>query len=111
MKVDLKDYSPIGNQVLLKLDVKGTTDAGIILQKGKADKWLEVTKIGSIVQTVKVGDFIILGQPQQMVQLEFEKEQYIQVREHDIVGYVDKSSFGKKVLDTLTGNSKQKNLA
>ncbi len=48
MNVIIDDYEPMGNQVLLKLEIKGTTESGIIMNKKQADKWMTVVKVGAL---------------------------------------------------------------
>ncbi len=88
MIVDLKSYEPIGNQVLLMLNVKGETDSGIILGKKKAEKWMLVAKTGSLVSAVNRGDYVIMGEPRGMAHLQFGDQSFMQVSEHDIIGVV-----------------------
>ena len=97
-KVTLQDYEPIGHHVLLKLTVKGETESGIILDKKKADKWMEVAKVGSLVTSVEPGDLVIMAEPRGLIHLSFGTDQYMQVYEHDIAG---KASLGKKVENKL----------
>jgi len=96
IKVTLDNYEPIGHQVLVKLDIKGVTDSGIILDKKKADKWMLVTKVGSMVTAVVPGDLMIMGEPRGLIHLEFGGEMYMQVMEHDIAGRVPKNSLSPK---------------
>jgi len=101
MKVELEQYEPLGNQILLKLDVKGTTDSGIILDKKKADKWMEVVKVGEMVTSVEVGDLAVMGEPRGMAHMSFGDEMYMQVSEHDLIGKVKAGlvEFDKKQLN------------
>lgn len=95
MKVELEQYEPLGNQILLKLEVKGTTDSGIILDKKKADKWMEVVKTGEMVTALEVGDFAVMGEPRGMAHMSFGDEMYMQVSEHDIIGKIRAADVGK----------------
>ena len=88
MNVELKDYEPIGHHILVELDVKGATDSGIILDKKKADKWMRVAKIGSLVTAVEPGDLVIMGEPRGLIHLQFGDTQYMQIYEHDLAGKV-----------------------
>ncbi len=88
MKVDIQSYEPMGNQVLLRLEIKGTTESGIIMNKKQADKWMEVVKVGDGVKTISVGDLAIMGEPRGMAHMNFGDESYIQVAEFDIIGKV-----------------------
>ena len=88
VSVELKDYEPIGHHVLVELDVKGTTESGIILDKKKADKWMRVAKVGSLVTAVEPRDLVIMGEPRGLVHLTFGDVQYMQVFEHDLAGKV-----------------------
>ena len=88
--VGLKDYTPIGNQVLLMLNIKSSTESGIILDKKKADKWMLVAKVGELVTSFAPGDYAIMGEPRGMAHLQFGDESFMQVSEHDIIGYVKK---------------------
>ncbi len=88
MKIGLEDYEPLGHQVLLKMNIRDVSEGGIILDKSKASKWMEVTKIGSMVSSVEPGDMVVMSQPHSMVQLKFGKNQYLQFTEHDIAGKV-----------------------
>ena len=88
MNVELKEYEPIGHHVLVELDVKATTDSGIILDKKKADKWMRVAKIGSLVTAVEIGDLVVMGEPRGLIHLQFGNVQYMQVYEHDLAGKV-----------------------
>ena len=92
MKVELKDYEPIGHHILVELDVKGTTDSGIILDKKKADKWMRVAKMGSLVTAVEVGDLVVMGEPRGLIHLQFGDKQYMQVYEHDLAGKVSSNN-------------------
>jgi hypothetical protein len=88
MNFTLEDYEPIGHHVLLELDVKGATDSGIILDKKKADKWMRVAKVGSMVTAVDPEDYVIMGEPRGLVHLDFGGTQFMQVMEHDLAGKV-----------------------
>jgi hypothetical protein len=88
MVFTLEEYEPIGHMVLLELDVKGTTDSGIILEKKKADKWMRVAKVGQMVTSVEPADYVIMGEPRGLVHLDFGGTQYMQVMEHDLAGKV-----------------------
>ncbi len=88
MNVIIDDYEPMGNQVLLRLEIKGTTESGIIMNKKQADKWMEVVKVGDGVNTISVGDLAIMGEPRGMAHMNFGDESYIQVAEFDIIGKV-----------------------
>lgn len=94
MVVDIKNYTPIGNQVLLMLNIKSETESGIILGKKKAEKWMLVAKVGSLVTSVKRGDYIIMGEPRGMAHLQFGDESFMQVGEHDIIGFVKAEDVG-----------------
>lgn len=97
-RVTLEDYEPIGHHILLKLTVKGETESGIILDKKKADKWMEVAKVGSLVTSVEPGDLVIMAEPRGLIHLSFGTDQYMQVYEHDIAG---KAKLGKKIENQL----------
>jgi len=88
MIVDLKNYTPVGNQILLMLDIKSETESGILLGKKKADKWMLVAKVGALVTSVERGDYIVMGEPRGMAHLQFGEESFMQVSEHDIIGFV-----------------------
>jgi co-chaperonin GroES (HSP10) len=100
MIVDLVNYEPVGNQILLMLDVKSTTDSGIILDKKKADKWMLVAKVGPLVSSVVQGDYVIMGEPRGMAHLQFGNEAFMQVSEHDIIGYVKAKNIGKLQIES-----------
>ena len=97
----LEDYEPMGYQVLVQIEAKGTTDAGIVLPKAKAEKFMEVVKVGNLVDkdSVQVGDLILMDNPTQgMVQLKFGTIQYIQIDVRNIAG---KIPLGKAKLKDL----------
>ena len=90
MKVTLKDYQPLGSEILLKPNIKTHSDGGLILGKEKTDRWFEVVKKGGLVDTSIVdGDFVIfdmLNTPQ--MHLEFGGERYLQINMHNVKGIV-----------------------
>ena len=97
MKVTLKDYQPIGSEILLKPQVKTHSEGGLMLGKEKTDRWLEVTKIGGVVpeDIFKPGDFVIFDAIQTpQMHLEFGGERYLQINMHNVKGIVA----GKAVL-------------
>lgn len=95
MEVTLKSYEPVGNQVLLMLNIKSSTESGIILDKKKADKWMLVAKVGPLVTVAKQGDYIIMGEPRGMAHLQFGNESFMQVSEHDVIGVVRAKNVSK----------------
>jgi hypothetical protein len=90
----LEDYEVTGNQVLLKLELVGeqkkSTLIGVKTEKPKASKWMEVVKVGSLVTSVIVGDFAIMGDPSMtgMAQMSFGDDSYMQVSEHAVIGKI-----------------------
>jgi len=90
MKVTIKQYHPARNFIVAKLTIKKSSDGGIVLAKGKADKWMEVIKVGDLVTAVKPGDYIVAPDPRAMIQMEFDGEHYMQLMEHDLIGFVPK---------------------
>ena len=85
----LDDYEPMGYAVLIRVDAKVATESGIILQKAKAEKFMEVIKIGSLVSAIDVGDYILMDQPTAgMIQLKFGNVQYLQIDERNIGGKI-----------------------
>jgi co-chaperonin GroES (HSP10) len=89
MKYGLEDYEPMGYQVLVRVEASNTTESGIILQKAKAEKFMEVVKCGSMVSALEVGDLILMDAPTQgMVQLKFGDIHYIQIDERNVAGKI-----------------------
>lgn len=90
----LDSYEPLGNRVLLKVVTKTESAGGIILGKEVQERWMEVVKVGYLVEkeVLNIGDTALMGQPiQGLVQMKFGDEDYVQVNLNDIVGRIPKA--------------------
>lgn len=98
MKVTLDVYEPMGTNILVELITKTETEGGIILGKGKIERWMEVIKIGTVVPEIEVGDIVLLGDPTNGVRLTFGDTEYLQSTVHNVIGRVPKKKVKKTEL-------------
>jgi len=81
------NFTPYQNGMLVKLEIKEVTDAGIILpesHKEQMDYTYEVVAIGPECRQVKVGDWVLLNANGE--KLNIEGEDYGFIKEHQIFG-------------------------
>ena len=95
MIVTLKDYEPLGSQIIVELVTKSTSEGGIILGKGKIDRWMECVKKGTVVPEIEVGDYVLLGDPTNGVRLTFGDVEHLQTTVHNVIGRIPKKNVKK----------------
>lgn len=88
MKVNLSEYEPLGNNVLLKMNSKTKTDSGLFLPKAVNERWMEVVKKGPMVELLEIGDVALVGESSAPMKLTFGDVNYLQIAEFAIVGRI-----------------------
>ena len=112
----LKNYSPIGHDVLLRVKSSHKTASGIIMPNPAQDRVMQVAKTGPLVNIFKEGEWVLVGPGGSGIDMTIlnennEKELFVQTSVHSIIGIYQKeddedqifviSSDGKPVKDTV----------
>lgn len=88
--LNLKDYQPMGNQVLCQPYIPKKTNGGLLipLKAQKRTRLMKVIKKGTLCENVAINDIVVLGDTNTTVELTFDNILYVQVPEFTIVGYI-----------------------
>ena len=93
--IKLKNYTPIGNDILLKVAQTSTSPRGILLPNPQQDRIMQVLKTGSLVNDIVPGTWVLVGPMGQGIDIPMKDHEgktvyTVQTSVHSVIGLYDK---------------------